>query len=316
MGPTLAIAFGAGLASALLFATLASGNPLAIVLFYFAALPVLIAGLGWGHYAGGFASAIGALALSLALRSQLGLFFFFSIGLPAWILTYLALTVRPQPTAADPAAVQWCPPGLLLSVIGVCAVALTLFGMAVLFGLDFDAYQASLRAAVDQTLRQMTSADAETQATLAAFMTAAVPVAAAIVWTFVTALNLFVAGRIVRASGRLARPWPDLPSMRLPRWMAGALLAGSLASFAPGVIGHVGIIVMAVGLAVFALAGFALAHDVTRGWGMRGFALGLLYAITFIIGWPMIFVALAGLADVLFNLRDKRQAPPSAPSNT
>ena len=54
MGPTLAIAFGAGLASALLFATLASGNPLAIVLFYFAALPVLIAGLGWGHYAGGF----------------------------------------------------------------------------------------------------------------------------------------------------------------------------------------------------------------------------------------------------------------------
>ena len=56
MGPTLAISFGAGLASALLFSTLASGSPLTLVLFYFAALPVLIAGLGWGHYAGGFAA--------------------------------------------------------------------------------------------------------------------------------------------------------------------------------------------------------------------------------------------------------------------
>ena len=91
MGPTLAISFGAGLASALLFATLASGSPLALILFYFAALPVLIAGLGWGHYAGAFAAAIGALALSLALRSQFGLFFFFSVGLPAWVLSYAVL---------------------------------------------------------------------------------------------------------------------------------------------------------------------------------------------------------------------------------
>jgi Predicted membrane protein (DUF2232) len=314
MGPTLAIAFGAGLASALLFATLASGNPLAIILFYFAALPTLIAGLGWGHYAGGFASAIGALALSLALRSQLGLFFFFSVGLPSWILAYLALSKRPAPTADDPEAAEWYPPGLLLAIIGLGAIVLTLFGMAVLFGLDFDAYQSSLRAAVDQALQQMTAPGTDTQA-IAAFMTAAVPVAAAIVWTFVTTLNLFVAGRVVRASGRLPRPWPDLPSLRLPRWMAGTLLVGSMASIAPGLVGHVGVIVLAVGLAVFSLAGFALVHDLTRGWGMRSFALALLYALTLIIGWPMIFVALAGLADVLFNLRAKRQPPPSAPTN-
>jgi Predicted membrane protein (DUF2232) len=315
MGPTLAIAFGAGLASALLFSTLASGNPLAIVLFYFAALPVLIAGLGWGHYAGGFASAIGALALSLALRSQLGLFFFFSIGLPSWILAYLALSKRPAPTERDPQAVEWFPPGLLLALIGVGAILLTLFGMAVLFGFDFDSYQASLRASVELALRQMTAPGTDIQA-IAAFMTAAIPVAAAIVWTFVTTLNLFVAGRVVRASGRLPRPWPDLPSLRLPRWMAGTLLVGSLASFAPGLIGHIGVILLGVGLAVFSLAGFALVHDLTRGWGMRGFALGLLYALTFIIGWPMIFVALAGLADVLFDLRARRPTPPAPPANS
>lgn len=310
MGPTLAIAFGAGLASALLFATLASGSPLALILFYFAALPVLIAGLGWGHYAGAFAAAIGALALSIAMRSQFGVFFFFSVGLPAWVLAYVALSARPAPTESDPDALVWAGPGLLLSLIGAGSILLTLIGIATLYGFDFDAYQASLRLAVDRTLRQVTIAAADRE-TLIALMTAAVPIAAAVVWTFVTTINLYVAGRVVKASGRLVRPWPDLPSMRLPKWTAGALLVGSLGSFAPGFPGHLAMIVLAVGLSAYALQGYAFAHDVTRGWAMRGFALGLLYALTFIISWLMIFVALAGLADVLFNLRANRPAPPA-----
>ncbi|WP_439575357.1 DUF2232 domain-containing protein [Phreatobacter sp.] len=314
MGPTLATAFGAGIASAFLFSTLASGSPLALVLFYFAALPVLIVGLGWGHYAGAFASTIGALALSLALRSQLGVFFFFSIGLPAWILTYLALSMRVTAAGTEQQEAVWVPPGVILSAIGALAICLTLFGIAVVFGLDFDTYQASLRQSVERTLRLMNLSNVD-PAALATFMAAALPLAAGIVWTFVTTLNLFIAGRVVRASGRLARPWPDLPALRLPKWTAGALLFGSLASFAPGLLGHVGMIVLAVGLTINALAGFALLHDLTRGWSARGFALGLLYAVTFVIGWPMIFVALAGLADVLFDIRARR-SPPTPPANS
>jgi hypothetical protein len=313
MGPTLAIAFGAGLASALLFATLASGSPLALILFYFAALPVLIVGLGWGHYAGAFAAAIGALALSLALRSQFGVFFFCSVGLPAWILSYVALSARwpvAQDGSREPGEPIWTDPGFILSLIAAGAVGLTVFGIAVLYGFDFDAYQAALRAGVERTLQtiRVPTADRET---LVALMTAAVPIAAAVVWTFVTTINLYVAGRIVKASGRLLRPWPDLAAMRLPLWMAGALLAGSIGSFAGGYLGHVAGIVLAVSLAAFALQGYALAHDVTRGWSMRGFALGLLYALTFVISWLMVFVALAGLADTLFNLRARRPAPPT-----
>lgn len=314
MGPTLAIAFGAGIASAFLFSTLASGSPLALVLFYFAALPVLIVGLGWGHYAGAFASTIGALALSLALRSQLGLFFFFSIGLPAWILTYLALAYRPAPDGSQPDEGAWVPPGLILSAIGALAVGLTLFGIVVVFGLDFDAYQAMLRRAIERTLVAMNLRNVD-PAALATFMAGAMPIAAAIVWTFVTSLNLFIAARVVRASGRLSRPWPDLPALRLPKWTAGALLGASLVSFAPGLIGHAGMIALAVGLTINALAGFALLHDLTRGWSARGFALGLLYAVTFMIGWPMIFVALAGLADVLFDIRARR-SPPTPPASS
>lgn len=314
MGPTLAIAFGAGLASALLFATLASGSPMALILFYFAALPVLIAGLGWGHYAGAFAGTIGALALSVALRSQFGLFFFFSVGLPAWVLTSAALSLRPTPRDDDPDAVEWMPAGTILTLIGAAAVMLTLFAIVALYGLDYTAFQASIRQAVGRTLDQVRAGNTDREA-LVALMAAAVPVAAAVVWTFVTTINLYFAGRIVRASGRLIRPWPDLPGLKLPKWTALALLAGSIGSFASGFPGQLAAIVLAVGLAIYALQGFALAHDITRGWSMRGFALGLLYALTMVIGWPMIFVALAGLADVLFDIRARRK-PPAPPFNT
>jgi hypothetical protein len=52
MMPNLLIALGAGAASALLFASIASGSLLAILLFYLAPLPILIAALSWTHWTG------------------------------------------------------------------------------------------------------------------------------------------------------------------------------------------------------------------------------------------------------------------------
>ncbi|MES1155535.1 MAG: hypothetical protein ABUL48_03795, partial [Pseudorhodoplanes sp.] len=45
------IGLGAGVATALLFASVASGALLSIILFYLAPLPILIAALGWSHWA-------------------------------------------------------------------------------------------------------------------------------------------------------------------------------------------------------------------------------------------------------------------------
>ena len=46
------IGIGAGAAAALLFASVASGALLSILLFYLAPLPLMIAALGWSHWAG------------------------------------------------------------------------------------------------------------------------------------------------------------------------------------------------------------------------------------------------------------------------
>ena len=53
------VGLGAGAAAALLFASVASGSLAAIVLFYLAPLPILIAALGWSHLAGLIAAGVG-----------------------------------------------------------------------------------------------------------------------------------------------------------------------------------------------------------------------------------------------------------------
>ncbi len=60
------VGLGAGAASALLFASVASGSPLSILLFYLAPLPILIAAIGWSHWA----ALIAALAAALGPRGR------------------------------------------------------------------------------------------------------------------------------------------------------------------------------------------------------------------------------------------------------
>ena len=58
------IGIGAGAAAALLFASVASGSLLSILLFYLAPLPILIAALGWSHWAALIAALAGAVGLA------------------------------------------------------------------------------------------------------------------------------------------------------------------------------------------------------------------------------------------------------------
>src|SRR5215831_4774981 len=57
------IGLSAGAAAALLFASVTSGTLLSVPLFYLAPLPIMIAGLGWGHWAAVAAAMTGAVSL-------------------------------------------------------------------------------------------------------------------------------------------------------------------------------------------------------------------------------------------------------------
>ena len=105
------VGLGAGAAAALLFASVASGSMAAIFLFYLAPLPILIAALGWSHWAG----LIAAASATAVIGSPVRLFFIAVpvIAFGAWWLGYLALLARPA-TNGGGTELEWYPVGRLV----------------------------------------------------------------------------------------------------------------------------------------------------------------------------------------------------------
>src|ERR1700741_3200268 len=117
MMTTILIALAAGSASALMFASIISGAPISLVLFYLAPLPLMVAGLGWGP----LSATIGGIASAIGLGAIFGLpyciAFVLTVALPAWWLGHLALlgrAVAPGTSAGNGAApaapaMEWYP---------------------------------------------------------------------------------------------------------------------------------------------------------------------------------------------------------------
>src|ERR1700750_1937585 len=119
---TLLIGTAAGLASALLFVSIAAGSPLALVLCLLSPLPIMIAGLGWAHRNGLVAAVTASLVIALGLGPVLGLAFALSTALAAWGLSYLALLGRREGAAVT----EWFPPGQLVAVTSLAGAAVAI----------------------------------------------------------------------------------------------------------------------------------------------------------------------------------------------
>ncbi|AMN42929.1 DUF2232 domain-containing protein [Rhodoplanes sp. Z2-YC6860] len=320
MAQIFLIGIGAGAAAALLFASVASGSPLAVVLFYLAPLPILIAALGWSHFAALVAAIAAAASLAAVFNVTLFIAFLIGIGLPAWWLGYLALLARPVENAPD--GMEWYPTGHLVvwaAILGAGAVAA---GM-LYFGTDEPSFRASLRGFLDRMLgaAERMGADAiplpreSDRVRLLDIMVAVLPPTAAVFTAAVNMFNLWLASRIVRISGRLHRPPSDLSAMRFPPYAPALIGAAFVASFLPGMVGQFGVVVTATMLLAYALLGLAVMHAITRGMNSRPFALGGLYAAVIVFGWPMLLLSALGLADTAFNLRGRVAAKRTNNSN-
>jgi hypothetical protein len=134
--------------------------------------------------------------------------------------------------------------------------------------------------------------------------------------TVVLLINTWLAARIVKLSGQLRRPWPELPAISFPRF-APLLLAVALAGvFLPGLLGIVSDVFAAALIMAFAVLGFAVLHVVTRGTSGRPLVLGGVYTAVVIFGWPAIILALLGLVDSALDLRGRTartRGPPTLP---
>jgi len=315
------IGIGAGAAAALLFASVTSGWWLSIPLFYLAPLPIMIAGLGWSHWAAMTAALAGALGLGAVFGTVFLLAFSAGAGFPAWWLGYLAMLARPvaatNGSGQNASSFEWYPPGRLVvwaAALGILVVIVAIPN----FGIDAESFRAGLRDALNAILRvngTPARAGSNTER-LIEILVNAIPPAAAVLATITNLLNLWLAARVVKFSGRLARPWPQLSSMSFPPLVAAALAVAIVLSFLDGMLGIVGGIVAASLLLAYGVLGFAVLHAITQGMSARPFVLSVTYAGVILLGWPMLALCLLGLVDTAIGLRARVSAKRGPPTHS
>ncbi len=306
------IGIGAGAAAALLFATLASGSAISIVLFYLTPLPILLAGIAYSQLAGLIAAAAAALFLGYALGRWFFLSFLVAIGLPAYILSYLAMLARPVSNGQGE-TLEWFPAGTLVIVAALLAALATALTIPAI-GLDLETYRNTLKEGFERILRAQTNTPAGQPLQLPGgrdpkqvfdVLALVMPPFAALMSMGTGVFNLWLAGRAARVSGRLKRPWPDLHELRFPNFTPLVFATVIALTFLSGIPGLVASLFGVTLLLAYVLLGFAVIHHITRSMNARLIILSALWAAVMFMGWPILVIALIGLADPIFDFRKR-----------
>ncbi len=302
--------------------------PVTLALGFVSPLPIMIAALAFGPWAGALAVLLGAFFVAffdmklghlVVASSPSGataiadsLVFFVGLGMPAWLLTFLA-RVPPRPPRAGSVPPGMRPDELRLSRVVVAAALFAIAAVAILFGVEIVAhgglskldaalvanYETILKAAAEKG-HSVLSADDLNRSAL--WFSAIVPwLMAAFAVVFYLA-NLWLAARISRTSGVFGTDWPDIPrNLRLPRFAALVLAVSLGLSFTTGMVGLASHVVSAAFVGAFSLQGLAVVHAVTRDKTWRLPALVFTYGLV-----PLVLWAVLGLLDTAFSFRDRQ----------
>ena len=322
----LGIIVGAALACALLAAVTLRGLTPALALVPLAALPILIVTLGWSIGDGLAATTLATLVTSLLLGMTMGPLAAYSLALPALALGAVsrapATIFHRVPTTGGPSAPGPSPGQLgmaaaaIVSIVALTTVALISFAQGGVKGA-----QAFMAGKVSTLLSLLPEGAVSIgdQAEMRAGIDGLVhdlPLSCAAFGTAFLLINLYLAARAVAFSGRLRRPWVDLPTgFRLPMWtipvFAVALIAAIL--LPDGFDAPPWVIVGAMSC-LYLFQGLATLHALTRGLLVRPFALiGLYFALLIQPTWIAPIVALLGLIESAVSVRTRFKTTPLPP---
>jgi hypothetical protein len=290
----------AGVTAALLSMGANTQSSLAIVLYAASALPILIAGLGWGN-AAAITAIISAGATAAALISPYFALLILVVTLiPAGWLSHLANLARPATELGGPdGALAWYPLSDILShLAGLVTAGMIIVGFIV--GYDSGVSDRMVDIVIEAVKAQepLYNPDAAAIAQIKSIFTLALPLIQGAVWVVMLFTAYYVATRIVQMSGKSLRPREDIPStLRMHRNAIFIFLGGLVLTFLGGAPATVGALVCGTFGAGFLLAGFASFHFRTRGKSWRLPVLWISYLSVLVFTIPAIFFLLTGLTD-------------------
>jgi hypothetical protein len=290
----------AGVTAALLSLGANTQSSLAIVLYAASALPILIAGLGWGNAAAITAVVVAGLTGTVLVSPYFALLIAFITLIPAAWLSHLANLARPASELGGPdGAMAWYPLSDILTHLAML-VTLGMIIVGVIIGYDGTMSDRMIDIVMEALKAQEPgyNPDAASIAQIKSIFAIALPMVQGAIWVLMLFAAYYIATRIVQTSGKSLRPREDMPStLRMHRFSIFAFLGGLLLAFMGGVPAIVGALVCGTFGAGFLLAGFAVFHFRTRGksWRLPVLWLGYLSVVIFTI--PAFFFLLSGLMD-------------------
>ncbi|MFO1185025.1 MAG: hypothetical protein U1E56_09585 [Bauldia sp.] len=310
LGPfaqSVAVGVGAGLASALLFLAVFTGTIFSFPLFALSGLPIGIAALGWGPVSGGLAALVSGAALAVTEEPSLAGYFGLLVGGPAlWVALVAGQPVGAVEVSGRRSLAFRPLSEILIHTAGFVTLAVIAAGVLrrydpAIATRDFLDLLAAAPPFPDVTPAEMRSRVEPLARTAFAWL----PFTAAPMAMTLLVINTWVAARVTALSGRLARPWTPLPSLRVPVPVIAALLAGMVGSLLSGGIGRAFNVIASASGFTFALGGLAALHAITAGRPNRALALGLAYVLTVILTFPILLWAVLGIVDSTTDLRHR-----------
>ena len=314
---SIQIAVICGLIAALLFLSPIPLGGLGMILSSFTALPLFVVALGFGTTAGIISGVIAAIIVGVFF-GPLGAFSVIAATLaPALWIGHSAGLSRD-----DTGTVEWFPiSGLLLRLAAISAAIVIVIGV-------FSSY--STQWATDQAttiMKQFVQIQSEANnglpvlsdeqiASRAADIAIMVPFMMPVSLLFLMVINLRLAERFVRARGWMLRPKDYLPAaVQLPPLAAAILGVSVVGSFMSNELGLIAKVIAGAFGGAFLLVGLATVHFITRGVAARSFLLPLTYVALFLSRIIAPAMAIIGVAETLFRLRDRFAAGQQKPKS-
>jgi hypothetical protein len=325
MASPLLIGIAAGAVSAVLFASLSAGNILAILLFFLAPLPLLVAGFGWGVASAQLALVAGAVLVPLLtkLSFQSAILFSVSVGLPCMVVSWLASLRRPlsaeEQTSAAPPAVEWYPLGRIIVWTAVMAGMLVAAGILMIG--DAARYHEAIKGLFNPynmlALKAMMGASkdhAQLERVIEIFARFILPASLGFTWLLIMLTNIWLAAKSANISAQLWRPWPNLADLEYPPLTLVAFLVSIGLGMIPNQIGIVAMAFVGAFSLVYLTMGLTVVHFAVPDTAFKPIILAGMYMGLLVAGWIfMPVLILLGIGEPVFKIRRRvlgRSTPP------
>lgn len=290
----------AGITAALLVLGANAQPSFASFMYAASALPILIAGLGWGNTAA-IIAVLSAAALGAAFVSPM-----FAVAaaiftlIPAGWISHLANLARPASELGGPDdLLAWYPlSDIIMHLCALVAIAVIILGIMIGYSQDLTDQMVDLMMTTLKNQEPTFAPDAAAILQAKSMLVLSLPMIQGGLWVILLFASYYIASRVVAMSGRKLRPREDIPStLRMNRNAIFVFLAGIVATFFGGVPAMIGATVCGTFGAGFLMSGFASLHFRTRGkdWRLPVLILAYLSAIMVL---PAFLILVLGLADM------------------